>query len=93
MLSASTRACGAFSAMRRVASMPFSSGMATSITTTSGFSLAASSSASRPFPASPTISISDCSARIIWNPRLTTAWSSASRMRIRFMEDGEPNLN
>ena len=73
MLSATTRACGTLSPMRRVASMPFSSGMATSITTISGLSDSASSSASRPLPASPTISMSGCSARIILKPCRTTA--------------------
>ena len=43
MLSATTRVCGSAAASRRVASMPFSSGIATSITTMSGFSFSASS--------------------------------------------------
>src|ERR1035437_3797907 len=84
MLSASTRVRGESSMRRRVASMPFSSGMATSITTTSGFSFWASSTASRPLPASPAISISGCAARIIRKPWRTSAWSSAKRILIMF---------
>src|SRR5580692_6625999 len=82
MLSASTRVRGDESARRRVASIPFSSGMATSITITSGCSVPASSTASRPLPASPTISMSGCAARIILNPCRTTAWSSANKIWI-----------
>ena len=43
MLSAITRVCGTAAISRRVASMPFSSGIATSITTMSGRSCSASS--------------------------------------------------
>ena len=67
------RDCGALSepplpASLRVASIPFNSGMATSITTRSGRSVSASSTASRPVAASPTISRSGCEPRIIRNP-------------------------
>src|SRR5580658_410512 len=82
MLSASTRERGDRSATRRVASMPFNSGMATSMTITSGCNWPARSRASRPLPASPTISMSGCAARIILNPCRTTAWSSANKMWI-----------
>src|SRR5450755_516312 len=82
MLSARTRERGDRSATRRVASIPFNSGMATSITITSGCNWPARSRASRPLPASPTISISGCAARIILNPCRTTAWSSTNRMWI-----------
>src|ERR1035437_1234114 len=93
MLSAITRACGTDDARRRVASMPFSSGMLTSITTTSGRSCSARSTASRPLAASPTISMSASAARIILKPWRTTAWSSARRMRMRFMLDRDPHFN
>src|ERR1019366_3869133 len=93
MLRASTRAWGLAAVRRRVASMPLSSGMATSITTISGRSSAARSTASRPLPASPTISMSAWAARIILKPWRTTAWSSANRMRMRFMLDRDPHLN
>ena len=53
MLSARTRVRGAMVTRRRVASMPFSSGMVTSMTTRSGWSFSASSTASRPLAASP----------------------------------------
>ena len=93
MLSARTRVWGVEAASRRVASMPFSSGMLTSITTTSGFSRSANSTASRPLPASPTISMSGCAARIMRKPCRTTAWSSASRIRVGFMRYGHPYFN
>src|ERR1700722_9043989 len=80
MLNARTRVRGAAATRRRVASIPFSSGMATSITTTSGCSCSASSTASRPLPASPTICISGCVSRIKRKPLRTMAWSSARRI-------------
>src|ERR1039458_1422179 len=73
--------------------MRYGCGVLTSITTTSGRSCSANSTASRPLAASPTISISGWAARIILKPWRTTAWSSASRMRMRFMLDRDPHLN
>src|SRR5688572_18771199 len=82
MLRARTLVCGCDSAMRRVASMPLSSGIATSMTTTSGFSCSVMVTASRPLPASPTISMSAWAPRIIRKPWRTTAWSSANKIRV-----------
>src|SRR5437867_7908509 len=82
MLRASTRARGAEREIRRVASMPFSSGIATSMTTTSGSKRSASSTASRPVPASPTTSMSCCESSISRKPCRTIAWSSANKIRI-----------
>src|SRR5579875_2172376 len=65
--------------MRRVASTPPTSGMATSISTTSGLSFCARSMASRPLAASPITSISECAERMSFNPCRTMVWSSASR--------------
>ena len=70
------------STMRRVASIPFSLGMRTSISTTSGAVSPARSTASSPSPASPTTSRSGSALRISRKPALTSAWSSASRTRI-----------
>ena len=66
----------------RHASSPFMVGMVTSRTMTSGFSLAAFSTASAPSAASPTISHSLCPSRMVFNPCLTIGWSSTSKMRI-----------
>ena len=67
--------------MRRVASMPSSSGMRMSMSTTSGSSALAIVTASAPSEASPTTSRSSSASRIILNPARTSAWSSAIRMR------------
>jgi hypothetical protein len=65
MDNASTRAFGSASVIRRVASIPFKSGMATSMMTTSGASSLASLTDDRPFSASPTIWMSlSCSSSV-----------------------------
>src|SRR6059058_3372760 len=69
--------------MRRVASIPFSSGSVRSINTTSGCRRSASSTALRPSPASPTTSISSSVARMQRSPCRTMVWSSTSNTRIR----------
>src|SRR5881296_2685161 len=84
MLSARTRAQGAEREIRRVASIPFNSGIATSMTTTFGVNCSASSTASRPLPASPTTSMSGCESSISRNPWRTIAWSSANKIRVFF---------
>ncbi len=66
---------------RRVASMPSSSGMRMSISTTSGFSRRAMSTACTPSTASPTTSMSSSASKIILKPARTSAWSSAIMMR------------
>src|SRR6266404_1225212 len=65
--------------IRRVASKPLSSGMAMSMTTTSGRSCFAIWTAWRPFSASPTMAMSGSASKSTWNPCRTMAWSSASR--------------
>src|SRR4051794_26098437 len=67
--------------MRRVASMPSSSGMRMSMSTTSGSRSSAIVTAWAPSEASPTTSRSSSASRIILNPARTSAWSSAIRMR------------
>src|SRR4051812_37505613 len=67
--------------MRRVASMPSSSGMRMSMSTTSGSRSLAIVTAWAPSAASPTTSRSSSASRIILNPARTSAWSSAIRMR------------
>src|SRR5205823_1514020 len=67
------------SSRRRVASIPSSSGMRTSMSTTSGRSRCVSSIASRPSEASPTTSMSLSASRIIRNPVRTRSWSSTIR--------------
>src|SRR3954452_17849933 len=67
--------------MRRVASMPSSSGMRMSMSTTSGSRSLAIVTAWAPSEASPTTSRSSSASRIILNPARTSAWSSAIRMR------------
>src|ERR1035437_6397790 len=70
------------SRMRRVASTPFITGISTSITTRSGTSSRAFSTAARPFSASPTTVMSSCpSISDAMAPR-KSGWSSTSRMRI-----------
>src|SRR5690625_3779158 len=57
-------------------------GMSRSISTTSGCSFAACTTASSPLDASPTISKSSSRPRTIFSPCLTTTWSSTSRTRM-----------
>lgn len=58
MVRTSTFASAFAATISRVASMPFSSGIRMSISTTSGWSAATWPTASRPFTASPTTSMS-----------------------------------
>src|SRR2546426_5411712 len=62
---------------------PLPPGMTRSIRTTSGWWLAATSTASGPLAASPTTSMSGWSCRKARRPWRTTAWSSTRRTRIR----------
>ena len=57
-------------------------GIRTSISTTSGCSAAARSTASAPSAASPTTSMSGCADSNALNPARTRPWSSASRTRV-----------
>jgi hypothetical protein len=82
VVSTSTRGASARSEICRVASMPSTRGMRTSINTTSGFSVRAVATASIPSPASPTTSSSGSDPRIILKPERTSRWSSAIRTRI-----------
>ncbi len=59
--------------MRRVASIPSSTGMRMSISTTSGRKRRASETASSPSPASPTMSVSGSASRILRRPTRTSA--------------------
>src|SRR5436309_8622876 len=79
----STLARLARSTIQRVASMPFSSGSVMSMTTTSGCSSSAISTALRPSPVSPTISILSSVARMRRRPWRTTVCASTSRTRTR----------
>src|SRR5438876_5221955 len=65
----------------RVASMPFSSGSDTSITTTWGRRRSVISAAVRPSRASPTTWMSASASRMRRRPWRTTVWSSTSRTR------------
>ena len=77
-----TRVRSPAAAMRRVASMPSMPGMRMSISTTSGFSRQAASTASAPVAASPTEARSGAvSTRMRKLPR-TRAWSSATSTRM-----------
>src|SRR5262249_14787524 len=67
------------------ASMPFMMGMARSITTTSGASVSAMRSVSRPSAASAMTIMSDSRSSMARMPSRTTVWSSASNIRIGFM--------
>src|ERR1035441_5678070 len=71
--------------MRRVASMPFMLGIARSITTTSGASLSANRTLSRPSAASATTVISVSRSSMARRPSRTTVWSSANKIRIGVM--------
>ncbi len=69
--------------MRRVASIPSTPGIRTSMSTMSGRVDATSVTASAPSSASPTTSRSGSVSRIIRRPRRTSAWSSAMRTASR----------
>src|SRR3954451_2934168 len=73
--------------------MPLSNGIAISMMTTSGFTVSASRTASRPSAASPTTSIPCCRSSRNRTPLRTTPWSSASRIRTaivgRLLIDGD----
>ena len=69
-------------AIRRVASMPSISGMRMSISTTSGVSRRALSTACVPSEHSPTTSMSSSASRIIRKPARISAWSSTSSTRM-----------
>src|SRR5665811_268510 len=71
--------------MRRVASMPFILGIARSITTTSGASVSASRTLSRPSAASATTVMSVSRSSMARRPSRTTVWSSANKIRINVM--------
>ena len=62
--------------------MPFKFGMPISITATSGFSVPAMATASRPSLASPTTARSGSAATTMRRPARIRVWSSASRTRI-----------
>src|SRR5436305_10747641 len=64
--------------------MPFSSGIETSMTTTSGLSSLAFSKAALPLSASPTTDMSACALTSDLNPSRMTVWSSAKKMRSVF---------
>jgi hypothetical protein len=64
-----------------VASMPFMTGIRTSIRMTSGLVLRAASTASAPLPASPTTAKPGVAAMIPQKPTRTRAWSSATTTR------------
>src|SRR5208283_2326834 len=70
-----------------MASMPRILGMEMSRTTMSAGDLARMSRSSSPSPASPTTSKSPVSTRILFNPCLTSTWSSAriTRYMLRFI--------
>src|ERR1019366_3203652 len=71
--------------MRRVASMPFILGIARSITTTSGASVSANRTLSRPSAASATTVMSLSRSSMARRPSRTTVWSSANKIRIGVM--------
>ncbi len=77
VVSTSTRAAEPAARMRRVASMPSTSGIRTSINTTSGENLVAALTACSPLAASPTTVMSGSASRIIRKPVRTSDWSSA----------------
>src|SRR5262245_42383950 len=75
-----------------VAAIPSSSGIATSITTTSGLSCAAIVTASRPLLASPTTVMSRAVPSTARKPARTTRWSSANKTRISSVVISSPVL-
>ena len=66
----------------RVASMPFMTGMRTSIKMTSGRARRVTSTASAPLPASPTTMKPGVAEMMPQKPTRTKAWSSATTTRI-----------
>ena len=66
----------------RVASMPSSTGMRTSISSTSGLADRATATASAPLAASPTTARPGVAATMPQNPTRTRAWSSATATEI-----------
>ncbi len=78
-----TATCGAPSTSRRVASIPSSPGMLTSISTTSGWVVPARRIASSPVVASPASSMSGAVPSSDRRPDRNEAWSSATRTRMR----------
>ena len=68
-------------ASRRVASMPSTRGMRTSMSTTSACSRRATVTASSPSAASPTTTRSGWASTIMANPLRTSSWSSATTTR------------
>src|SRR6266540_1292132 len=73
------RTWGRASRISAVASMPLRRGIRTSMSTTSGMSSWARSTAWWPSAASPTTSMSGSESRTIWRPRRNRAWSSTIR--------------
>ena len=78
----STRALMPFSASNLIALTPSSTGMRRSISTTSGRSAAARSTASLPLAASPATSNSPLASKMPRSPSRTTGWSSAISSRM-----------
>src|SRR5581483_3846547 len=76
------RVSGRVSRISRQASTPLPSGSRTSITTTSGFSLAATATASATLPASATTDMPGRRSSSARKPSRTTSWSSTSITRI-----------
>jgi len=74
----STRADGTVRVIRRVASIPSSTGMRMSISTTSGLTRLTAATASEPSAASATTSRSASASRIFRRPVRIIAWSSAT---------------
>jgi len=70
----------------RTASMPFMSGISTSMVTTSGFSCSTRARARRPSDAVPTTSTRGSAARASVTSRRTTTESSTTRTRIAVIE-------
>ena len=75
-------AVGITSRMVRVASMPLTRGIRTSISTTSGANSSDLVIASSPSSASATTSMPSSDSRTMLRPRRNSAWSSAIRTRI-----------
>ena len=90
MVSMSTRGRSPALQIRRVASMPSSLGIRTSITTTSAGRVCSSRVAARPSPASPTTDMSSWASSTIRNPVRTSSWSSTSRIRMLMLRPPGP---
>ena len=82
VVSISTRGRSPAAQIWRVASIPSSRGIRTSITTTSVGRDASSRVAVSPSPASPTTDMSSCASSTIRKPVRTSSWSSTSMMLI-----------